>query len=103
MTGPKKIGFWSDLKAVNTGNHRGFLNVGNQYRVIKDFVDYDGTTHKKGERWTFLAYSYNCYDNGLQWFITFDNVQEWQIPLLLDDKEQEKIDIHPEVYIEVYN
>jgi hypothetical protein len=103
MTGPKKIGFWSDLKAVNIGKQRGFLCNGHKYRVIKDFIDYDGTTHNKGEVWTFLAYSFSCYDNGLQWFITFDGAEEWSIPLFLDDMEQQDIDSHPEVYIEVYN
>lgn len=77
MTGPKKIGFWSDLKAENIGKQRGFLYNGHKYRVIKDFIDYDGTTHNKGE--------------------------VWSIPLFLDDMEQQDIDSHPEVYIEVYN
>ncbi|SFM34192.1 DUF3601 domain-containing protein [Pelosinus propionicus] len=49
MTGPKKLGFWSNLKAANIGTQRGFLNMGHKYRVIKDFIDYDGTTHKIGE------------------------------------------------------
>jgi hypothetical protein len=45
MTGPKKIGVWSDLKAVNIVKQREFLCNGHKYRVIKDFIDYDGTTH----------------------------------------------------------
>lgn len=38
MTGPKKIGFWSDLKAVNIGKQRGFLCNGHKYRVIKTLL-----------------------------------------------------------------
>lgn len=71
--------------------------------MIKTFTDYDGTTHNIGEKWTFLAYSINYYDNGVQWFITFDDNQEWSIPLWLDDKHQKELDTCPEKYIEVYD
>lgn len=102
MTGPKDIGFWSNLKAANIGKQRRYLKEGNKYRVIKTFTDYDGTTHNIGEIWTFLAYSFNYYDNGVQWFITFNDIQEWSIPLWLDDKQQKEVDCCPEIYIEVY-
>lgn len=103
MTGPPKIGFWSNLKAVNIGKQRQFLKEGCKYRVIKNFTDFDGTTHNIGDIWTFLAYSFNCYDNGVQWFITFDDTQEWSIPLWLDDNQQKEVDCYPETYIELYD
>ncbi|WP_110955905.1 DUF3601 domain-containing protein [Anaerosinus massiliensis] len=103
MIGPKELGFWSNLKAVNIGTERGILAKGKTYRVIKDFIDADGTTHKPGETWVFLAYSFLSYDNGLQWFITIDHRQEWAIPLWLDDLQQQQVDRNLANYIEICN
>lgn len=101
MIGPKKLGFWSSLKAINIRTQRGMLTPNQKYRVIKEFIDADGTTHKIGDTWVFLACSYVPYDNGLQWFITLDNTQEWLVPLWLEEEAHRRVDAHLEEYLEI--
>jgi hypothetical protein len=41
------------------------LTPGKMYRVITEFVDYDGKTHKVGETWRFLSHNFVPYEDGL--------------------------------------
>ena len=47
-------GHWSgDLSAPNCGTTFDFLEAGRRYRVVREFVDYDGDAHPEGESWIF--------------------------------------------------
>lgn len=100
MTGPKELGFWSKRHAPNIDSQYGILHTGVKYRVIKVFIDYNEEQHPVGEEWTFLAYSFLPYDSGLQWFVSFDGVYEWAIPLWLADPRQDEIERNITDYIE---
>ncbi|QIF02280.1 DUF3601 domain-containing protein [Roseimicrobium sp. ORNL1] len=41
------------------------LVPGKTYRVVKEFLDYDGLLHSPGETWTFVAKNFLPYDDGL--------------------------------------
>lgn len=88
MYGPEKPGFWSGIEAANCGPKYRFLMAGKRYRVIKEFEDYDRHVHPQGEEWLFLGYSFLPYDDGLSWFVSFDGVREWHIPMQWRDEEQ---------------
>jgi len=45
------------------------------YRVIRDFVDFDGTIHPPGETWRFLSHAFLPYDAGLTLFIQRDGAE----------------------------
>ena len=45
------------------------LIPGQNYRVIKSFKDFDGTTHSIGETWQFVEKSFLPYDDGLSLFV----------------------------------
>ncbi len=88
MYGPQPGGFWSGLKAVNTGSAYQFLTAGHKYRVIREFADFDGDRHPAGETWQFCGYSFVPYDDGLSLFVSLDGTQEWQIRLQQRAEEQ---------------
>ncbi len=48
------------------------LIQGKPYRVITDFVDYDGLHHKVGESWSFTGHDFLPYDDGLTIYIIRD-------------------------------
>jgi hypothetical protein len=48
------------------------LIAGSSYRVVKEFVDYDGQPHSIGETWRFIAHSFLPYDDGLTLFVERD-------------------------------
>lgn len=48
------------------------LIQGKTYRVIADFVDYDGLSHKVGESWSFAGQNFLPYDDGLTLHIVKD-------------------------------
>lgn len=41
------------------------LIANQKYKLIKEFVDYDGKAHPVGETWTFVKTDYNAYHEGL--------------------------------------
>lgn len=87
----KPIGYWSHSRAANIGKEYGYLKANHKYCVIQEFTDCNACTHMVGETWTFLAYSYLPYDDGLQWIVTSDPAEEWMIPLYLAAEEFSKI------------
>ncbi|MDR2639050.1 MAG: DUF3601 domain-containing protein [Helicobacteraceae bacterium] len=88
MIGPKKMGFWSKSRK---GNAHQFLRPSKRYRVIKSFQDHDEHIHPEGEEWIFLGYSFLPYDDGLLWFVSFDEKREWSIPMRWNDSSQSAI------------
>jgi hypothetical protein len=45
------------------------LIAGQTYRVIKEFVDFDGLPHSVGEQWRFVAHNFLPYDDGLTLYV----------------------------------
>ena len=45
------------------------LVIGQSYRVIKTFIDYDGIVHPVGESWRFVKKSFLPYEDGLSLFV----------------------------------
>ncbi|MDR3158830.1 MAG: DUF3601 domain-containing protein [Zoogloeaceae bacterium] len=81
MIGPEKMGFWSKSRNLFKGNTHQFFHSSKWYRVIKGFKDHDGHIHPEGEERIFLGCSFLPYDDGLSWFVSFDEKQEWCIPM----------------------
>jgi hypothetical protein len=65
--------------------------MGQRYRVIKEFVDYDKTVHPIGEEWIFLGSNFVPYEDGMSFFVTPDGVREIQIRLQWRPEEQAEI------------
>lgn len=83
MYGPKENGFWSASCRVA----RAPLKLDTEYRVVRHFVDYDGTLHPVGEQWRFVGSSYAPYDDGLSLFVQ-TAAGEWHIRMQLDPDAQ---------------
>lgn len=49
------------------------LIPGQEYLVIKPFVDYDGIVHGAGEIWTYLGTNFLPYDDGLTLHVLINN------------------------------
>jgi hypothetical protein len=78
VIGPQPIGFWS--RGGGQGSSaRPFPSPGVRYRVIRAFADHDGDLHPVGEEWTFLGSAFLPYEDGLSWFVTLDQEEEWHI------------------------
>jgi uncharacterized protein DUF3601 len=45
------------------------LMPGRTYRVIRTFIDYDGTVHPVDESWSFVKKSFLPYEDGLSLFV----------------------------------
>jgi len=67
------------------------LEKGKQYRVTKEFTDYDFTCHAVGETWEFTEIDYVAYHDGLSLFVIenghrtqyrFQNIPEEQQHLI---------------------
>lgn len=86
--GPMPIGTWSAHEAPNTGRAHQLLQAGRLYCVIKEFVDYDRHAHAVGEQWRFLGFSLLPSDDGMSFFVSFDEAQEWHIRLQWRAEEQ---------------
>lgn len=41
------------------------LIIGQEYKVVKAFVDFDGIIHAVGETWTYVGTNFLPYDDGL--------------------------------------
>ncbi len=96
MFGPKPFGYWS----ARVSEPRGALQLGQRYRVIREFFDYDRVLHPVGETWRFVGSGFLPYDNGLSLFVqTVDG--EWHIRLQLDVEEQGPIWADFVSYVEV--
>jgi hypothetical protein len=79
MFGPCPAGHWTGLPSTQQDFMH--LRLGQPYRVVQRFVDFDGAAHEVGESWTFLGKSFAPYDDGLSLFVSLDGTQEWHIRL----------------------
>jgi hypothetical protein len=50
------------------------LIAGQEYLVIKPFIDYDGIVHGVGEIWTYAGTDFLPYDDGLSLHVLINNV-----------------------------
>ena len=57
------------------------LIVGRRYIVVREFTDFDGKLHPKGESWTYLGKSFVPYHNGLSLYVSPDGQHQLQIRL----------------------
>jgi hypothetical protein len=97
MYGPKPQGTWT-ARAHGGGDHQS-LRVGQRYRVILQFADYDKSIHPVGEEWTFLGHSFLPYEDGMSFFVSLDDVQEWHLRLQWRPEEQAEILDHLDRYL----
>lgn len=91
MHGPEPPGHWTPLTAVNQDSEYQFLTAGERYRVVREFVDYDGDAHPAGEEWTFLGTSFLPYDDGRSLFVSLDGVREWHVRMQARPEAQGEI------------
>jgi hypothetical protein len=85
MHGPLPAGTFT---ASNPQTDFGSLVGGSRYRVVQQFVDYDGFVHEVGETWTFLGKNFSPYDDGLSLFVSLDGAREWHIRLSWRPEDQ---------------
>nr|WP_165388510.1 DUF3601 domain-containing protein [Sphingomonas populi] len=57
------------------------LQPDRRYTVVREFTDFDGVLHPRGESWRFLTYSFLPYDDGLSLFVSLDDESEWHVRL----------------------
>jgi Domain of unknown function (DUF3601) len=76
-SGAEPLGRWSDT----AGSSLTFPELGTRYRVTREFTDHDGDVHPAGEEWTYLGTSFLPYHSGRSFFISFDDRQEWMLPM----------------------
>lgn len=69
---------WEDARGVK-------MKRGSRYRVIREFHDSDGTVHRVGDEWTYLASSFGVYDEVIVLFIRDKSGDEWAIHLYEND------------------
>jgi hypothetical protein len=55
--------------------------IGHRYEVARDFIDFDGATHRSGESWIYLGHAFLAHDDGLSLFVSLDDDSEWHIRL----------------------
>ncbi len=77
------------------------LKSGRTYRVIKQFIDYDGIVHSVGETWIFEKTNFVPYDDGLTLHVIKDG--STIVYRLMWVKEQQQYIIeHPDEFFESY-
>jgi hypothetical protein len=69
----------------------GPLVIGQRYRVVQRFVDYDKAVHEVGEEWTFLGSNFVPYEDGMSFFVSPDGIREIHIRLQWRPEEQAEI------------
>ncbi len=87
MNGPQPAGFWSG-KTAQHGTAFQFLIPGRRYRVVKEFTDFDYFRHLVGEEWTFLGHSFLPHEDGMSFYISLDDREEWLLPLQWRNEQQ---------------
>jgi hypothetical protein len=63
------------------------LQTGKEYKVIEEFLDFDGSTHEVGDRWTFLKKNFVPHDDGLSLFVAVQGIEK-QIRLQWREDQQ---------------
>jgi len=63
--------------------------VGHEYRIVKEFRDFDGIEHRVDDRWIFRSKSFLPYDDGLSLFVETDGEErqirlQWRLESQLD-------------------
>ena len=48
------------------------LIEGREYRIVREFRDFDGVVHRVGEQWIFRSKNFLPYDDGLSLFVEID-------------------------------
>jgi hypothetical protein len=74
--------------AHGVGHDYGPLRIGQRYRIIKPFRDFDGAVHPVGEAWTYIGTAFLPYDDGRSIFVSVDGVGEWHIRMQDRPEEQ---------------
>ncbi|WAT18411.1 DUF3601 domain-containing protein [Aurantiacibacter sp. MUD11] len=57
------------------------LVVGERYRVIAEFEDFDEIAHSVGECWTFRGHNFLPYEDGLSLFVESEDGTERHVRL----------------------
>ena len=100
MHGPRPAGFWSGRLSADGGSPHQFLQTGQRYRVVREFVDYDRDRHPVGEEWRFCGWSSVPYEDGMSFFVLLDGGQEWQLRLQWREEAQGAILDHLSDYLQ---
>lgn len=68
-----------------------FLQIGQKYRVKKEFIDFDRYTHTVGETWVFRSANFVPYEDGLTIYVTDTNGVEKSFRLQWREGQQDEI------------
>lgn len=86
------------MNKANLNKKYGHLKTGLNYRVAKQFRDYDNILYSEGEIIKFYGSSFLSYDDGLSLFCLYKR-KETQIRLQLRPEEQQEIAHNLEYYL----
>lgn len=75
------------------------LETGQEYKVVKAFIDFDGYLHEIGERWIYLGTNFHPYDDGLTLHVQMNGEPVVYRLQWLDDAQGGIIE-HFEEYVE---
>jgi hypothetical protein len=92
MNGPYAPGTCNPVAHSSQWDWEGkHLIRGQQYRVVKPFVDADGDHHLTGEEWVFLMGMFSRFDDELTLCVRLAPGDEWKIPLLWKPEAQQAV------------
>ena len=92
MQGPYPIGSHAGVVAIEPGAwEERRLTRGKRYRVVRDFADADGTQHRTGEEWHFIASMFSPYDDELMLVVRNDDDSEWRMFLHWKPESQQDV------------
>src|SRR5262245_32898511 len=67
------------------------LKRGQEYRVIKTFIDADNYQHTNGEKWSFQYSMFNKFDDELTLFVRKTDESLWSIALIWKEDYQQAV------------
>ncbi len=90
MQGPQPVGSFGSITVPSAWENCRLVR-GRPYRVIKEFVDFDGDVHPVGEEWSFVASIFSPYDDLLLVGVRMLSGDEWKILLHWKPNAQQEI------------
>jgi hypothetical protein len=92
MQGPFPFGSHTGVVALEPGawEERRLIR-GKRYRVVCGFAEADGTQHRAGEKWRFIASMFSPHDDELMLVVRDDGDSEWRIFLRWKPEAQQDV------------
>ena len=90
MKGPFPAGTYKGVPLPQAAPEMPRLARDKLYRIVSPFRDADGDEHTVGETWAFLGSSFSHYDDLLTLFVRQPSGEEYNIPLVWDQQQDQR-------------